>query len=388
MRVCERGWSRWRGSGPRGMGDQGMSERPEPGDRRPFWRLAARLAEQPAWRRVGMGLRFTGLVVALSVLAYMLVGWSFSDALYMVVITIFGIGYGEVRPIDSPLLRIITMLTILFGYASVAYTLSGFVQWLIDGELRQVLGLQKMEQKISQYRKHVILCGFGRMGQTLATALQTSGKTLVVIDRDPQRIAEASAMGLATVQGNAAEEEVLRRAGIDHAATLASVLSDDAANVFLTITAHDLNPGMEILARAEQTATIRKLVQVGATHVISPTQIGAEKLAQLILRPSDDEKLKHSLLAEWRSIDWHALDLQIDELRMESLGEGGSTTIGQLLTGHHHGTLVLAVLGRDQTILLRPPGSHTLELGEVLILVGNPDDLEAISQRCRATNAS
>jgi voltage-gated potassium channel len=353
-----------------------------------FWSLASRIAGQPALRRVATGMRFTLLVVACSVLAYMLAGWSFADAIYMVVITIFGIGYGEVQPIVGWPLRTITMLTILFGYASVAYTLSGFVQWLIDGELRQLLGLQKMEQKISQLRQHVILCGFGRMGQTLATSLHAGGKTMVVIDRDPNRIAAASAMGFATVQGNAAEEEVLRRAGIDHAATLASVLSDDAANVFLTITAHDLNPGLEILARAEQTTTVRKLVQVGATHVISPTQIGAEKLAQLILRPNDDTRLKHSLLSEWRSIDWHALDLQIDELRIESLTEEGSTTIGQLLTGHHHGTLVLAVLGRDQTILLRPPGSHRIEIGEVLVLVGHPDDLESISQRCRSCSDS
>ena len=209
--------------------------------------------------RILTGLIVTLAVVGVAVLGYVAHGWSWNDSIYMVIITIFGVGYGETQPVDTPFLRWLTISLIVCGYIAAIYTVGGFGQLLIDGELRRILGVRRMQKEIDQLRDHVVICGFGRMGSKLAESLATRGKALVVIDNSAERVEQARSHGCLTIQGNATEEQTLKNAGIGHASILTTVLSDDVSNLFITITAHELNPGLEILTRAEQPSSVKKL---------------------------------------------------------------------------------------------------------------------------------
>ena len=161
-------------------------------------------------------------VCVVAVFGYTAAGWDFSDSLYMVIITIFGVGYGEVQPVGSVGLRALTVAVIIVGYGAVIYTIGGFMQMLIDGELNYALGARRMTKDIEGLNHHTIICGVGRMGTILARELSTSGKPFVVVDSDERRIQEAEQQGYLVVSGDATEEHVLEEAGIRRAAVLAA----------------------------------------------------------------------------------------------------------------------------------------------------------------------
>ncbi|MEO0488959.1 MAG: potassium channel family protein, partial [Cyanobacteria bacterium J06659_2] len=142
-------------------------------------------------QRIVTGIIFFSLTVIIAVFGYVLAGWTLLDAIYMVVITIFGVGYGEVNPLESVALKIFTIVVIVAGALSVAYTVSGFVQLITEGEISRALNFKRMNQEIENLQNHVIICGFGRIGQMLATKLKEEQQAFVVIDNDPERIAMA-----------------------------------------------------------------------------------------------------------------------------------------------------------------------------------------------------
>jgi voltage-gated potassium channel len=339
--------------------------------------LAARDAMTPVVRML-IGLMITILVSSIAITSYVLNGWSFGDSLYMVVITIFGIGYGEVRPVTTPALRTITICLIMTGYAAVVYTVGGFVQFLVDGQLRKVLGIRRMQHDIERLRKHTIICGYGRMGSVLAQSLKARTRSLVIIESNTKRVHEARAAGFLAIEGDASEEDVLLAAGIDRASVLAAVLHDDAANVFLTITAHDLNPSLRILARSEQPNTAKKLRQVGACQVISPTQIGADRLSQLIVHPTAESVLRETKLPEGINQDLNTIGLQIDELELESGSSLVGGTLAELFEQAGHGFLVVAIRQQTGNIILTPLASQLLAVGDVLIILGHGTDIDRL----------
>ena len=190
-----------------------------------------------SWRRILIGGTFFGLTCVVAVAGYMMAGWQFLDAVYMVVITVFGVGYGEARPVDEPGLKVFTMGVIIAGCSSGIYVVGGFVQMIAEGEINRVLGTRRMSNGIEQLSGHAIVCGFGRVGQMLVNDLAAAKHPLVVIDNSGQRIAEAQTAGFLTVLGSASDEPTLEAAGIARARVLATVLPDDTANVFITLTA-------------------------------------------------------------------------------------------------------------------------------------------------------
>ena len=328
---------------------------------------------------IGFGVTFS--VVITAVLAYRLAGWSWSDAIYMVVITIYGIGYGEVRPVTTPLLRGITISVIVFGYAAAIYTIGAFVQFLVDGELRKLLGIRRMQREIEKLRNHIVICGYGRMGNILAQSLAERGKKVLVLDQDSDKIRDAREAGYLALQGNATEEDVLKASGIEHASVLAAVLPNDAANVFLTIMAHELNPTLQIHSRAEHPSTTKKLRQVGATQVICPTQIGAVRFAHLILRPSAETILQKAKIPEGINQDLMTIGLEMDEL---SVGESSSLiegTLGDIRLKENLSFLVVAVRNREGIITLSPTSSQKIRQGDVLIVLGQSSEIQSLCKR-------
>lgn len=243
------------------------------------------------FRNLAISVAFVMLVGACAIVAYMAAGWSFDDALYMVTLTIFTVGYGEVRPIDTGYLHLVTMATMVFGCTGVIVVTGSLVQALTQSQLEQFFG-KRVERDIDRLDGHIIICGFGRIGLMLAGELASAGEVFVVVERDEARCQEARELGYLCRHADATDEDVLRAMHVERARVLATVLPDDAANVYITLSARSLNPGLEIIARGERPTTERKLVQAGADRIVMPTHIGAERIAEMILYPRLAEYLR------------------------------------------------------------------------------------------------
>lgn len=333
------------------------------------------------FRRIITGIVFFLLVCVVAIAGYLAAGWKVNDAVYMVIITIFGVGYGEVQPIESPALRALTISTIIAGYAAVIYTVGGFVQMLIDGEINRALGARRMTKGIKRMHDHTIICGFGRIGSMLAEQLQQAGTKFIVVDSSVERIREAESRGYLVLNGNATEEEVFTDAGIKRAAYLAAVLSEDAANLFVTITTRELNPSVKILARGENVATERKLVRCGANQVVMPTAIGAARIAQLITRPSAESLLASSGAQGDLNEELARIGLHLSELKISSNSPLAGRTIGDIEVRGNLGFLVVAIRKANGGVEMNPDAASALDGGDVVVVLGHHADLPQLAER-------
>lgn len=334
---------------------------------------------QTSFQRIVTGFAVFILTVVVAVTGYVIAGWSFLDAIYMVVITIFGVGYGEVQPLESTALKVFTILVIIAGVLSAAYIVSGFVQLITEGEIRRALNLKRMTREIEHLDNHVIICGYGRIGQMVARQLKQMHQAFVVIDTSADRIALARDRGFLMYQGNATDETVLYEAGIQRARALATVLPDDATNVFITLTARELNPNLMIVARGELPSTEKKLRLAGADQVVLPATISANRMAHVIANPAAVDFLSQSggraglddLLAE--------LDIQLTELQVEGAMVGG--TISDLEV-RGQGTFIIVALKRaDGEVLVHPSRDTYLAARDALIVMGHQGDMPSFAQQ-------
>jgi voltage-gated potassium channel len=299
---------------------------------------------------------FSG-VVALATLAYWSQGWSLGDSFYMVIITIFGVGYEEVEPCNTTLLRFITILTIIAGPVTTVYVISTLVKIITEKEFQKALADHKKNKNMDEIKNHTIICGFGRIGQTIARELQKADQPFIILDRDAARIELSESRNYMTLEGDAGDEEVLTNARIMHARTLTAVLPNDMVNVFITLTARNMNPNLRIIARAEDPTTEKKLRQAGANEVILPALAGGLQIAHRINRPSllgilDDD-------TSFIRNDLDGLGVGFEETTIDS----GNRLIGQPLATFLDGTkgrsIILAVRRTDGTTS-QHPGSHLI----------------------------
>ena len=335
-------------------------------------------------RKIITGLVLFLLVCLLAVVGYVSAGWTISDAVYMVIITIFGVGYGEVQPIQSPALRMLTILVIVAGYGAVIYTVGGCVQMLIDGELNRALGVRRMTKGIEQLRGHTIVCGIGRLGSILARELYDAGKPFVAIDGDRNRVQDAEERGYLVIHGDATEEHILQQAGIRHASTVATVLSQDATNVFVTVTAREMNPNVTIIARGENPRTEKKLLGCGANRVVLPTAIGAKKLAQLITRPTAENMLEQIQDQSSMIDDLRQIGLEFDELIVQPGSLLVDHAISEIEIRSNHGFLIVGIRHVDGTNEIHPEPRTRLSAGDVVVVLGHKDDIPELATRFSA----
>lgn len=335
-------------------------------------------------RKVLTGLAFFAGIFVIAVLGYVTAGWEIEDSIYMVIITIFGVGYGEVQPVQSPGLRALTIMVIIGGYAAVIYTVGGFMQMLIDGELNKALGARRMSKEIANLRSHAIVCGFGRMGSILAQELRQAEKEFVVVDNDERRLQEAEERGYLIINGDATDEMVLTHAGIEHASVIATVLSADTTNVFVTITAREMNPSVMIIARGENPRTEKKLLGCGANKVVLPTAIGATKVAQLVIRPTAEDMLdtfanKNNIKEELGQIG-----LEFDELQVSKGSPLVEKTIGEAEIRSKNGFILVGVRRADGTTLVKPSQDTVLLEEDVVVVLGHKDDIPQLASRFKS----
>jgi voltage-gated potassium channel Kch len=318
------------------------------------------------------GLAFLVAVAVASVAAYMANGWSFGDALYMVVTTVYTVGYEEVRPIDTPALRAITISLIVTGCSAVIFLTGTFVQIITFNQLQQFFGHRRMQKDIDRLTGHVIVCGYGRIGQTLVRELQAARADFVILERSETKVEQARAQGFLAVAGDATNEDVLAAAGAPRARALATVLADDAANVFLTLSARSLNKDMIIIARGELPSTETKLLQAGATRVILPTHIGAERIAELILYRNVAVMLEgtdeHADVAR----DLRRLGLELEVLAAAPNSQAAGLTVAELEQAAGGAFLIVGLNRRSGESLIQPPATATIQAGDGVAVVGRP----------------
>ncbi len=332
-------------------------------------------------RRIIIGGAFFGLTCVTAVSGYMLAGWSFLDAIYMVVITVFGVGYGETRALVSPALKVFTMGVIIAGCSSGIYVVGGFVQMLAEGEINRVLGTRRMSKGIEKMSNHALICGYGRVGQMLAHDLAAEQYPFVVLDTSEQRVREAQMAGYMALLGSASEEETLVAAGIDRARVLATVLPDDSANVFITLTARELNDSIEIIARAESPSTEKKLLRSGANRVVMPALIGATRIATMITRHKAEDLLLDSAITVRLAEELKQLGLEMNELELKP----GSALIGQFVgdveISGKGGLVIIAIKKANGTLDCNPRADLKLEVGDIFVLLGHHNALPQLNRR-------
>lgn len=316
-----------------------------------------------------------------AVIGYVAAGWALMDAIYMVVITIFGVGYGEVKPLESNSLKVFTILVIIAGVLSVTYIISGVVQSVTAGEIRQALSLKRMSETIANLKDHVIICGYGRIGQLLCQQLKQDGLPFIVVDADPQRVSLGQDNGYLMHLGNATDEASLEAVGIHRARALATVLPDDAANVFITLTARELNNKITILARGELPSTEKKLRLAGADHVVLPATISAGRMANLLINPAAEDFLAQGDGRNALNQLLDEIDIQLRELPIEPQSSLVGATIRDIET-QGHGTFIIVALRRQSgEILIHPSQNTYLSSGDALIIMGHQGDLPSLIKR-------
>lgn len=316
-----------------------------------------------------VGIVAEGVVILLGVVGYILLGWTLFDAFYMVVITVSGVGFGEVRPLRSYPERVHTILVIAFGMVAVGYTLARFIQFLTEGEIQNLVGHRRMRKQISLLSGHTVVAGFGRVGALVCEELALAELPFVVIELNTEKVPDIESRGYLYVQGDATEESILLEAGLDRAGQLVSVMPHDAANVYITLTARQMCPKVKIIARAEQPTTQKKLKQAGADHVILPALIGAHRIVSLLTNPS---AVEFAELVTQRS----SLAIEMDDIPILDESPLRDQTLRHADIGRRTGVIVIAVKRADGRVEFPPSGDEPLALGDSVVVLGRRSNLD------------
>jgi voltage-gated potassium channel len=335
----------------------------------PLFATEHRFHVQSLKRRLVLSLLAFPVLVAVGTAGYMLIeGWSFSDALFMAATTITTVGFGEVNPL-SEAGRIFTIGLLVVGLAAIWYALSVLVGVVVEGELGIRWEARRMERQVGQVRGHQIVCGYGRVGRETATTLRQLGREVIVIDRDLKSLARAKTNRFLGIEGDATEDAVLVRAGVERASGLVAALGNDADNVFVTLSARALNPALPIVVRANEAGAIPKLSRAGATQVVSPYDMAGRQMARLALRPETVNFVEDLFRGT-------AGGLLVEDVRIEAGSPFDGLTIHEI---HQRvpRTLFLAIRRGEQTIA--PPSSDLrLTGGDVVAAVGAEADLQLL----------
>ena len=257
-----------------------------------------------------------GAVLLGTVMFHVLEGWSILDSLYVTAQTVTTVGFGDLAP-RTPYGRAFAVVFMMVSVGIVLYALTSTVQAIVHSELFATYGHSR---RMSKMRDHFIICGAGRVGSHLMRSLRDANGNFLVIENDSAKVEALMDLGITVLARDATLEETLREAGVEHASGLASCLADDADNVYVVLTARDLNPKLHIVARAAEEQAESKLLRAGANRVVAPTIIGGHRMAMALTKPAVGDFLD--------SITANQLELGFEQLEVDSV----STLVGRKLS--------------------------------------------------------
>lgn len=316
------------------------------------------------------------LLLVVGTLGYHVVeGWGYFDALYMTVITLTTVGYGETHPL-SPAGRLFTIFLSLGGIFSVFYAATEMIRAVVSGEVGQLLGRSRLERNLSQLADHIIVCGYGRMGRFVCREFVEAGIPFVVIDRGAENLAAFDLKHGIPLQGDATSDALLKRARVDRARALVTVVASDADNLYITMSARFLNERLYIVARSEDEHGVEKLTRAGASRVISPYSIGGHRVAQAVLRPSVMDFIE---LATRRGRE----AVQIEEVRVAAHSRLAGKTLIELRLRQDLGVAVVVIRKPDGNMVVSPEGETRVQADDILIVLGRRDKLDVVDEMAR-----
>jgi voltage-gated potassium channel len=310
------------------------------------------------------------LIMLTGMLGYMVIeGWGILDSLYMTVTTMATVGFGEIHPL-SPNGRLFTIGLIVLGVGGALYLLTTMMQFVFEGHLGRDLERRRMERRIERLREHFILCGYGRVGRQIARDFQEAKAPFVVIDVSQTSLDRASEDGCLVVRGDAADDETLRRAGIDRARGLVTCVNSDADNIFVTLSARALSAGLFIVARSNNDDAAPKLHRAGADRVVSPYSIGGRQMAMLATRPAAVEFVD-------RVLSRGDVDLLLEDFTVHERSALVGKTVREVSQELAPGVLILAIRRRDK-LVTQPPADTVVDAGDELVAFGTSAQLRAL----------
>ncbi|MBI4528042.1 MAG: potassium channel protein [Deltaproteobacteria bacterium] len=322
-------------------------------------------------RRLLIAIVFLCLALIIGVVGYQLVeGWSLFDSLYMTVITLATVGYGETHPL-SPTGRVFTMFLIIIGVGVLTYGLTAVTTFVVEGALADIIGRRRMEAGITKLKDHVIVCGIGETGRHIAEEFLKIRVPFIVIDKDAETIKHMRKIGpFLFIEGDASDDEVLLQARIQHARGLVTTIPHDRDNVFVILTARGLNPGLRIVTRLIEEEARAKLQKAGADAIVSTNFIGGLRMASEMVRPTVVSFLDKMLRAA-------TADVRVSEAKIPS----GSRLIGKTLgeAGIYEKTALTVIsIARDDSFELNPSPDSRLKEGDGLIVCCSAEQLKKL----------
>jgi len=312
------------------------------------------------------------LLILFGTVGFMLIeGMGPLQALYMTVITVSTVGFSEVAPLH-PSGRIFVIILIIFGVGLAYFMASIIGQVVLEGQFRELFGRKKMENKIKKMKNHFIIAGYGRVGRQVATEFKERKVPFIVIEKDNAGTEQLFNEGVLFIQGEATDDDTLRKAGIEQARTLISTLPDEAQNVYLTLTARDMNAQLIIIARADYDDGVKKLKRAGANHVISPHVLGGQRMAMASLRPNVVDFMHTTTLGQG--------GLSIEEIVVPA----GSALVGKTLAESNlkqdYGATIIGVKKPGLNMSIAPGPATVLGEADILVLIGASEGLERLTQ--------
>lgn len=289
------------------------------------------------------------------------------DAFYMTLITISTVGFGEITPL-SQAGRAITVIIIIAGISLLTYTLGQIAKIFIEGELREILGRRKLGKQISGLAGHFIVCGFGRIGEVLCKELADERIRFVVIEKQPEKVELLEKMGYLYIAGDATADDVLLQAGLLTAKGLATAVTSDADNVFITLTAKGLKPDVFVLSRAADLKNEKKLLRAGASRVICPYNMGGARMAQILKKPTVVDFLDKAMMSG-------ELGLKLEE----AVVQPSSLLVGKTLFTSNlrrdFGVIIVAIKKASCEMVFNPGPEATIDAEDVIVAIGKQEDI-------------
>jgi voltage-gated potassium channel len=308
-------------------------------------------------------------IILLGVSGYMILSdYSFVDALYMTVITITTVGFGEVQPF-TPQEKIFTVFLILTSITVFGYAVSIFSEYLVSGKLFEQFKHRKVEKKIQSLKGHTIVCGFGRNGKQAILKLKNYHQKFVVVEKDKEIAAELDTNNLLNIQDDATLDETLLRAGIKNAATLITALPSDADNLFVVLTANQLNNTCKIISRASNQSSYSKLKIAGASNVIMPDKLGGDHMASLVVTPDVIEFVDQLTIEGETTANLE--EIAVDDLPKKYINK----TILDLDLRRETGCTVIGIRTPNRDYIINPEAETALTNGSSLIVLGRPEQI-------------
>jgi voltage-gated potassium channel len=321
--------------------------------------------------RIRLGLGAVGALVAIgTVVFHLLEGWSIADSFYVTAQTVTTVGFGDLSP-STLYGRIFASIFMLLGVGVVLYALTSTVQSIVQSEMVLTFGQFRRSLKMSKLRDHFIICGAGRVGTHLIRALQSSNDPFIVIESDRARVEELTDRGVQVLARDATLESSLREAGVEHARGLATCLPDDADNVYVVLTARDLNPTLHIVARAAVDEAESKLIRAGANRVVAPTIIGGHRMAMALTKPAVGDFLD--------SISANDLELGFEQVEVDHKSSVVGQKLSETTIRSELDIVIVSIRRNTGKVIFNPNGETKIENGDMLIAIGKADSLRKLT---------